>query len=923
MVKAVFSSQSPLLTPLENALVGLTDLQIAFDGDAATLFAVTRGDGWLTALDVGATPGQTVVQGQWAIDPDLLQLETTDLVLHETGGQIALYMAGLNATALTGVRIEQGGSGSPFQGAISLSTSGFDMAQFTDMALFAGNDQGLAALRGGGLVNVSIEPNNQLSISNLGEATATQNTPVKDVITTTHNGQNFAFVSYGSTDTVSMFRQENGTLRHIADANHDTGMWADRPGAMAVTEAADGTLYVVVTASGSGSLSVLEVSDDGRGLAPVDHLIDSLDTRFAHASHVTSITVGGQNFVLAAGNDQGISLLTVLPGGRLQHLDAMAGTAETPLRGITALEAMATPDGIRIWASTEAAPYLSEFTISLPDLGETLFSKPQGGAVNGTGRDDVLVGNDGGDVISGNGGSDILMDGAGVDELTGGSGADTFIFFRDDARDIVTDFDPLSDRIDLSDFTHIDGIGALSITSRIWGAEIRIGNDVLEVRTADGTRLSADDFTPANLITGNRIDTNVAGEPANDPKLDQNPDPDTGPEPDPGPDPEPDTGTPTAVSPAGAAPISPVLQSEPTMTVTWRSGDTRGSTNGDVFTGFGQADRIFGNGGNDTINAGGGADTFGGEAGDDLLTGADGNDVIAGGAGVDTLLGGNGTDTLLGGAGDDSMDGGDDADVLIGGAGVDRIDGRDGNDRIWGGDGGDRIYGGTGDDWISAGANTGFSIDGVWGEAGDDTVFGDEGTDLLNGGTGNDILDGGAGEDKLFGEDGNDVLIGGTGFDRLFGGEGDDQLDGGADGDGLFGQAGNDTLWGGEGDDRFFGGDGNDVLDGGTGRDTLSGDAGRDILYGGAGNDLLEGGADADEFIFADGHGDDVIADFDTNDPDEVINLIQISGLNDLEDVLAASGQTNGGVLISTGQNTSIFLENVNRADLSEDDFAF
>jgi hypothetical protein len=45
MVKVVFSSQASLLTPQENALVGLTDLQIAFDGDAATLFAVTRGDG--------------------------------------------------------------------------------------------------------------------------------------------------------------------------------------------------------------------------------------------------------------------------------------------------------------------------------------------------------------------------------------------------------------------------------------------------------------------------------------------------------------------------------------------------------------------------------------------------------------------------------------------------------------------------------------------------------------------------------------------------------------------------------------------------------------------------------------------------------------------------------------------------------------
>lgn len=923
MVRAVFSSQGGLSTPQENALAGLTDLQIAIEGDTAALFAVTRSDGWLTSFDVGAAPGQTRVEGQWAINLDLVRLEKTDLVLHETGGQIALYMAGLNASDLTGVRIDLVGSGSPFLGTTSVSASGFDTAQFTNMALFAGSDQGIAALRDGGLVNVSFGANNQLSISDLDQSTATRDAHAKDITTTTHNGQTFAFVSYEHADTISMFRQENGTLRHMADVNPDTGMWADKPSALAVTQDAGGTLYVVAAASGSGSLSILEVSPDGRGITPVDHLLDSLDTRFANASHVTSLTVGGQNFVLAAGNDQGISLLTVLPGGRLQHLDAMAGTAETPLRGITAIEAMATPDGIRVWASTEAAPYLSEFIISLPNIGETQFNNPNGGALNGAGRDDILVGGDGADVLSGNDGDDILMDGGGIDQLTGGSGADTFIFFKDDARDTVTDFDPLLDHIDLSDFTQLDAVGTLSIVSRSWGAEISIGKDVLEVRSADGARLSNSDFTPQNLITGNRIETDTALYLPSGTTKDPDPVPDPEPDPDMGPDPLPDTGPPTSASPAGAAPVTPFFEPEPTVTVTWRAGDTRGGDSGDTFTGFGQADRIFGGGGNDTMNAGVGADTLSGDAGDDLAAGADGDDLIAGGEGNDTLMGGNGADTLSGGAGADSLDGGNDADMLIGGAGVDRLEGRAGNDQIWGGDGADRIFGGIGDDWISAGANAGFSVDGVWGEGGNDTIFGNEGTDLLNGGTGNDVLDGGEGEDKLFGEDGNDILTGGSGFDRLFGGDGDDKLSGGGDGDGLFGQNGNDTLWGDAGDDRFFGGDGDDVLDGGADHDTLSGEAGRDTLYGSTGDDQLQGGADADEFVFADRHGNDVVTDFDPDDPNEVLNLTQIMDIEDFEDVIASSTQSGTGVLIRTGEDSSILLENVNRVDLDKDDFAF
>jgi Ca2+-binding RTX toxin-like protein len=920
MVRALFSTQGALSAPQENSLVGLTDLLIAQNDGQSTLFAVTRGGGYLTSFDLGGTAGRAQAEAQWLIDPDFLQLTQTDLVFLETGAQTTLFMAGLASNDLPGVRLDLDGTGSPFRGAASVSNSVRDLGDFTAMSMFSGTNLGVAALRDGGLVNVSFSGTDRLAVSNIDEGSTMRDVRASEIITTNHNGQNFAFVSYGSNDTIGMFRQETGVLRHVADASVENGLWADRPGAMAVTQDANGTLYVIAAASGSGSLSLLEVSADGSTFAPVDHLIDNLDTRFANASHVTSVTVEGHNFVLTAGNDQGISLLTVLPGGRLQHIDAMPASAEAPLRGITALEAMATPDGIRVWASTESAPFLSEFSVTLPNLGDTLVATSSG-ALSGGGQDDILIGSAAADIISGNSGDDILVDGAGIDRLSGGNGSDLFIMMHDDMRDTITDFDVLTDRIDLSDYSALENIGTLTVTSRSWGAEVNIAGDVLEVRTSNGSRLSASDFTPQNLIQGNRIETDASLYPTGGSTPDPQPDPE--PDPDPGPEPDPDPGTPVPGSPAGTTPVGPAVQGEPILDLTWRSGDTRGGNLGEVFTGFGANDRLFGNGGNDTFNAGAGNDVLSGDTGNDLLNGMDGDDIVSGGTGNDTATGGNGADTIFGDQGNDSITGNDGADMLIGGAGNDRIEGNGDNDRMWGSDGADRLFGGNGNDMISAGSNAGFSVDGVWGEGGNDTLLGNEDTDLLNGGAGNDVLDGGTGQDKLFGGEGNDLLFGGEGFDRLFGGEGNDRLSGGDGGDGLFGQAGNDTLWGGTGDDRFFAGTGNDVLDGGTGRDTLSGDDGRDTLYGGTGNDQLEGGTDADVFVFSDGHGDDVVADFDSDELEEELDLAQITGINDFDDVLAASGQVGSGVLIRTGTDSSIFLENVNRSDLTEDDFAF
>lgn len=901
MVRAVFSVQGTLSGAEENALVGINDLLVVPGSDGGTLYTATRGDGWLSAFDIGDGAGQTTLEGHWRIAPQYLQLETTDLVLK---GPDQLFMAGLDSTDLQGVTLDAGRAGSPFAASTTMASQDISARYFSELVVEDTGQSGLAALRGGGIVQVSFGAGGQFVTKEIDVSSALNTARASDVLISSHNGQTYAFASYGAEDSVSMFKKApDGSFDHISNIDTQDGLWVDRPSALAVTTAADGGLYLVSAASGSHSLSVMAISPDG--MTPVDQVLDSSETRFANVSHVTSITIGAQDFVLAAGSDAGVSLFAMLPGGRLQHLQSMEATADAPLNGITALEALATSDGIRIWASTEAAPFLSEFSVDLQDLGISKAASNSGGLLNGSRADDILSGSASADQIHGGDGNDLIWDGAGADDMRGGGGSDTFILTADDTRDRILDFQSGTDRIDISAFSQMNGIGATSISSRSYGADLRIGDDVTEIHSATGVALDADDFDFGNLITGDRIET----DPGHYPGATTPPRTDPAPASDPAPEPQPSN--------------TSDWQAAPEFELDRGGADQIGTERGEAMYRFGSDDRLLGGGGNDTIQAGAGNDSVTGDAGNDEIHGGGDHDLLIGAGGFDTINGGDGDDTICGDGHADSLNGGDGQDVILGGDGFDQINGGAGADRVWAGAAPDRVYGGDGDDWLSAGSNFGTSVDGIWGEAGNDTLFGNAGFDYLNGGDGDDLLDGGHQADNLYGEAGNDTLIGDQGFDRLFGGDGDDLLSGGQMGDALFGDAGNDTLDGGADNDRFFGGTGDDLLLGGAGVDTLQGGAGFDTLEGGAGDDLLFGNFNADHFVFADGHGHDRVADFETQNDQEVLDLSGVTTLNSFADVMNVARQSGWDVVIDTSPNSSIRLIKTDLQDLSEDDIVF
>ncbi|UTW57729.1 hypothetical protein KFE96_12920 [Kordiimonas sp. SCSIO 12603] len=337
--------------------------------------------------------------------------------------------------------------------------------------------------------------------------------------------------------------------------------------------------------------------------------------------------------------------------------------------------------------------------------------------------------------------------------------------------------------------------------------------------------------------------------------------------------------------------------------------------------------------GDDTIQGNDAANRLIGNDGDDRMEGGAGNDVLRGGAGDDQSFGGEGNDQLWAGADDDGDD------IVVGGSGNDTVAGAAGNDLLIGGsandgeikqlvssatsalaDGSDTLYGGDGADTLVAGGwddsavtdnglfdhgeqvTTGTASDVIWSGNGGDAIYGADGADLIGGGQGDDTVYAAGGDDSVFGGQ-NDGSDSGT----------NDYIDLGAGDDLVYSSGGSDVIFGQAGADNLFSGGGNDTVDGGSGDDTL---------WGGSGNDTFTGGSGADTFVFADGHGDDRVEDFNVSD-DTLYLANATTNFQSAGDVQAAASEQSGGVLIDIGGGDSVLLIGLSLNDLASVNYVF
>lgn len=114
----------------------------------------------------------------------------------------------------------------------------------------------------------------------------------------------------------------------------------------------------------------------------------------------------------------------------------------------------------------------------------------------GNALDNTLRGNAGDNVLKGLAGLDTLDGGKGNDFLTGGAAADTFVFYKGDGKDTITDFQHGTDGISLFDFTGDDNFSQIANHMTDHGKDVWItyGSDTLVLKGVHEADLDAGDF---------------------------------------------------------------------------------------------------------------------------------------------------------------------------------------------------------------------------------------------------------------------------------------------------------------------------------------------------------------------------------------------------------------------------------------------
>lgn len=859
--------------PLASYMAGIRALSIVSAGAETYLLAASGAGGGMTSLSLGA--GRlAVIADQQGVAGSTTAL--SGMALGQLAGANSSLLLQANGAGLS--RISLGAGGDLVQGATMAGPGAASAMASVETGgdgrfLYAAQGDALQAWRVGGDLGLTALPGTALAGLGMGQVSAMQALRVA--------GVDYLMMASASADEITAWRVDpaSGALTPVAAMGAIEGLGLSKPSALAQANLA-GVSYLLVAGAESNSISVIAVQPGGQ-MRPTDHVLDTLDTRFEGVTALASTMVNGQCLVLAAGGaDDGLSLFTLLPGGRLVHLQSLADRADLALAHVSALALAQVGDELQVFAASSQETGLTQLRLPLAQLGSVQIAAAGGGVLGGGSLDDQLIGGLGNDSLSGGAGSDILADGGGSDRMQGGGGADIFVLAADGKRDTITDFEAGIDRLDLGNWWMLHSTGQLGYQPTVTGALLSYRDEILELISASGRSLTLAEIFPGG----------IRGEDH----------------------------PPLVLNEASVAPGT--------------AGDDRiiGSDWADLIEGQGGNDQIFGMGGDDTIAGGAGQDSLEGGAGRDQMDGGAGNDTLLGGAdddlliggtgadlaylgdgqdrfeagdsgagaladtvwggfGNDVIMGGGGGDQLYGEDGEDSIEGGAGNDLLFGGAGYDTLRGGDGDDQIWGGDGRDLVFLGNGNDLFTDGTQEGDKgIDTVRGGPGNDTILGRGGNDLLYGEAEDDLIEGGTGDDQIWGGtgfdtiragDGNDTVWGENGRDLVMLGKGDDVFFDSAQNDRngndtVWGFDGNDQLWGGGGNERFFGEAGDDTLTGGLADDWLDGGIGRDRLRGDLGNDTLTGGADADVFQFAPGMGQDRITDFHQGE-----DIVQFTGL--------------------------------------------
>ncbi|MGF6202373.1 beta strand repeat-containing protein, partial [Pseudomonas laurylsulfatiphila] len=297
------------------------------------------------------------------------------------------------------------------------------------------------------------------------------------------NGGSFVSIADGGTITagadgtyqihVTNIVNTSGGNKNGAE-NYDLTMTVNYAGAHDVTTDYHGTYTANDNHGGSDSANLTISYQDGHTLTGT-----SGDDVMVAGTGNNVINAGDGNDVLTAGSGNnelhggaGNDLLFSGPG--IDTLDGGTGIDTASYAHATA--------GVTVDLSLLAAQNTFGAGTDTLTAIENLTGSNFNDTLTGNNTNNVINGGLGNDILNGGGGDDLLIGGLGNNTLTGGAGADTFQWLKDNSgHDVITDFTPGTDKLDLSqllqgengttasldDYLHftVTGSGASTVTS--------------------------------------------------------------------------------------------------------------------------------------------------------------------------------------------------------------------------------------------------------------------------------------------------------------------------------------------------------------------------------------------------------------------------------------------------------------------------